>query len=523
MKNYFLSYMLCCCTLCSFAQHVEEKPDALDLLQGLEYRVEAQGSFASGKTPLWLNANKHGLSSLEETNGYLRASAIRPMSTDTLRRWGVGYGLDVAVPFHYTSDVVVQQAFAEVKWLHGALTVGSKEYPMEMKNQTLSSGGQTLGINARPVPQVRIAFHDYAPVPLTKGWVHLKGHLAFGMMTDENWQHDFTQKRHDYTDNLLYHSKAGFIKIGKEDCYYPLSVEMGLEMATIFGGTSYQLDADGTMREIRSKRGFLSFWHAFKPDGGEVEESLYTNAEGDLLGSWMARVNYDADTWRLSLYADKFFEDHSSMFQLDFDGKGEGEEWQVSKKRRYLLYDFKDMLLGAELTFKYSSKIRHLLFEYIYTKYQSGPIYHDHTPNLSDHIGGNDNYYNHYIFSGWQHWGQVMGNPLYRSPLYNDDGTLKIQDNRFRAMHFGMDGMLRDVDYRLLATFQDGVGTYELPYTKKRTNVSVLAECAYQIPHGILNGWQIKGGYGMDLGSLLGHNYGAQLTITKRGLFKNKK
>ena len=116
-----------------------------------------------------------------------------------------------------------------------------------------------------------------------------------------------------------------------------------------------------------------------------------------------------------------------------------------------------------------------------------------------------------------------MGNPLYRSPLYNDDGTLKIQDNRFRAMHFGMDGTLRNVDYRLLATLQDGVGTYEHPYTKKRTNMSVLAECAYQIPHGTLKGWQIKGGYGMDLGSLLGHNYGAQLTVTKRGLFKNKK
>ena len=33
-----------------------------------EYSAETQGSFSHGKTPLWLNANKYGLSSLDETN-----------------------------------------------------------------------------------------------------------------------------------------------------------------------------------------------------------------------------------------------------------------------------------------------------------------------------------------------------------------------------------------------------------------------------------------------------------------------
>ena len=51
--------------------------------------------------------------------------------------------------------------------------------------------------------------------------------------------------------------------------------------------------------------------------------------------------------------------------------------------------------------------------EYLYTKYQSGPIYHDHTRLLSEHVCGLDNYYNHNLFTGWQHWGQAMGHPLY--------------------------------------------------------------------------------------------------------------
>ena len=92
-----------------------------DLGKGIEYGVEMQGSFSNGKTPLWLNANKHGLSSLEKNNGYLRGSLVRPLSVDSARRWAVGYGVDVAIPVNYTSDVVVQQAYVEARWLYGVL------------------------------------------------------------------------------------------------------------------------------------------------------------------------------------------------------------------------------------------------------------------------------------------------------------------------------------------------------------------------------------------------------------------
>lgn len=41
-----------------------------------------------------------------------------------------------------------------------------------------------------------------------------------------------------------------------------------------------------------------------------------------MLGSWVARLNYDGDWSSFSLYADKFFEDHSAMFLMDYDGYG---------------------------------------------------------------------------------------------------------------------------------------------------------------------------------------------------------
>lgn len=483
----------------------------------LNYRLELQATASNRQTPLWLNANRYGLSSLDKGNGYLRASLIRPLTTDSARRWGLGYGVDVAVAQGFSSRMVVQQAFAEVRWLHGVLTVGSKQQPMELKNQALSSGSQLLGINARPIPQVRLALPDYWVLPFGGGWLQLKGHIAYGRMTDDDFQMRFTGKKSRYTDDVLFHSKAGYLRIGNEERFAPLSLELGLEMAATFGGRSYQPQSDGTTKVVHGRTGWKSYLKALIPGGADIGETTYQNAEGNQLGSWLARANYDADRWRFSIYADKFFEDHSAMFQLDYDGYGTGGEWMTKKKRRYLLYDFKDWMLGAELNLKYGRYLTAIVLEYLYTKYQSGPIYHDHTQTIGDHIGGLDNYYNHYIYSGWQHWGQVMGNPLYRSPIYNADGVMEVKNNRFEAWHLGVSGQPTEaLKYRLLATYQTGWGSYSDPYDKKHHNVSLLLEADYGFKHG----WGLRGGCGMDFGAILGRSYGFQLTISKKGVLK---
>lgn len=519
MKRIDTILLLCCLfALAARAQQDFNQKEKQDLLSGLEYKVEAQLSVADGKTPLWLNANKYGLSSLEKTNGYLRGSLTRRLSEDSLRRWGIGYGLDVAVPIHYTSKLIVQQAYGELRWLHGVLTVGAKEFPMELKNNQLSSGSQTLGINARPIPQVRLALPDYWVLPFGNAWLRLKGHIAYGIETDDNWQKDFTGGAKKHTEKARFHTKAGYLMIGNPERFFPLSVELGLEMGAQFGGTSYVPAGEETI-VYQGNNGLKGMWRAFLPGGADVPEvgTAYQNAEGNQLGSWMMRVNYDDDTWRLGFYAEKYFEDHSSMLMLDYDGYGTGEEWNVRKKRRYFVYDIKDLLLGFEFNKKYGTWLRDIVFEYLYTKYQSGPVYHDHTPSMSSHISGRDNFYNHYIYTGWQHWGQALGNPLYHSPIYNEDGTIEFKNNRFWAFHLGVSGSPTEkLSYRLMATYQKGFGTYTMPYRKPHSNVSTMLEVNYRLPKG----WSLKGAYGMDMGGLLGHNYGAQLTVAKKGVFK---
>lgn len=521
MKKYCVLFLVSVVSLWAHGQawtdfHEKSKEHPLE---GLSYRVEMQTSASKNNTPLWLNANKYGLSSLDEVNGYLRASLSRSLSEDSTRRWAIGYGLDVVAPINYTSNVVVQQAYAEVRWLHGTLIVGSKQQPMEMKNNTLSSGSQTFGINSRPIPQVRLALADWWTLPFGRGWLHLKGHIAYGIMTDDSWQHDVTQRRTKYVDHALFHSKAGYLKIGNDAAFFPLSLEAGLEMGALFSGTSYRPDGKGGMIVAKGKRGLKAFLQALVPGGADPGEETYKNVSGDMLGSWVVRVNYDAERWRFSVYGDKFFEDHSAMFLLDYDGYGQGEAYAEKKDRKYFVYDLKDMMLGMEFNLKYGTWLRNIVFEYLYTKYQSGPLYHDHTPSISDHVGGLDNYYNHSIYTGWQHWGQVIGNPLYRSPIYNTDGVINVKNSRFTAFHLGVDGQPTErLGYRVLASWQDGLGTYEKPYTRKHHNVSFMAEATYALPRQ----WTVRGAYGMDFGHILGHNAGFQLTVAKSGLLGRK-
>ena len=495
----------------------ERRP--LSLTDSLHYKVEMQATLSSGDhTPLWLNANRYGLSSLEKTNGYLRAAVERPLSASDGQKWALGYGLDIAGAYHFTSKAIVQQAYVEGRWLKGVLTIGAKQQPMELKNQELSSGSQTLGINARPIPQVRVALADYWTIPYTRGWLSIKGHIAYGMQTDDRWQKEFTNEQSRYTEHSLYHSEAGYLKIGKEDGWYPVSLELGLEMACQFGGTAYMVD-DNTS-QVKSAHNLKSFWHAFMPLGTDVTDGTYTNAEGNHLGSWLMRLNFDYDNWYLGIYADKFFEDNSSMLHVSFNGYGEGDEWNVKKEKRYFVHSFKDWLLGAELKLKRATWLNNIVAEFLYTKYQGGPVYHDKSPIINEHICGRDNFYNHHLQTGWQHWGQVMGNPLYRSPLYNEDGTIRVLNNRFVAWHVGLAGNPLDrLHYRFLATWQRGWGTYDNLFRDPETSVSIMGEACYQFPKG----WQLKGAMGFDSGKIYGKNFGCQLTIAKTGLLNKKR
>lgn len=482
------------------------------MTDGIKMQYEMQVSASNNQTSLWLNANKYGLSSLDKSNGYVRVALQRDIANDDKNAWGVGYGFDLALPYNYSTAIAIQQLFAELRYKAFTFSVGSKYRQMEMKNQRLSSGSQAFGINARPVPQLRVAVEDYWSLPYTHKWISVKGHFSYGYMTDGKWQKDFTNQQSKWTEGALYHSKAGYLRIGKES--RPMSFELGLEMASVFGGTVNWYNDDKKLEVLEADQSVSAFWHAFIPGGNDFheEEIGYKNVEGNQLGSWVARLNYKHRDFDIALYADHFFEDHSALYHLGYYGYGKDGDWQKRNHKLYL-YPLKDGMIGIELTLKKQEYLKGVVVEFMNTRYQSGPIYHDHNATITDQIGGQDNYYNHTFYPGWQYYGQVIGNPLYLSPVNNEDGSLLIKDNRFFALHFGAEGNVSSsLSYRVLASWQKGFGTYHNPYKKPKENTSILAEMNYDFSSR-MKGLSISAAYGFDKGQILGNNNGFQLTV----------
>ena len=205
----------------------------------LGYRVEADVNVSAGEyAPMWMTSNRYGLASERPNSGWLRAGVTydQPLK----RNWRVGAGLDLAGTLNNgavpdRARFVVQQAYADVSWKMLTLSIGSKErgnFPLD-KDERLSSGMMVEGMNARPVPQVRGEIREYLPLGFTGNWLSLKGHIAYGMFTDNGWQEEFAAPGKTVLKNVLYHSKSLMLRLGNRE-KLPVEFEFGLLTAAQF-------------------------------------------------------------------------------------------------------------------------------------------------------------------------------------------------------------------------------------------------------------------------------------------------
>lgn len=473
-------------------------PASAQFSKGLNYKVEAASVFSGGEyAPFWLTANRNGLSSVENNNGYLRAGIFRPMEKE--KKFSYALGLDLAVAYNFTSTFVVQQAYADLKYSFLELSIGSKERNPELKNPLLTSGGMTFSNNARPIPQVRISIPEYIDVPGTKGFFAVKAHLAYGMFTDDRWQKNFAAPGSKHTEHVLFHSKALFARIGNEE-KFPLVFEGGLEMAAQFGGNAFNSSPGVPFLDMPN--GIVDFFKVLIPSGGSenTPKGEQVNVYGNHVGSWNFSLSYKFPGWKIRGYYDHFFEDHSQMF---------GQ------------YGWKDCLAGMELTLPKNPFVHTLVYEYIGTKDQSGAVFHDKTEAFPDQISAVDDYYNHYIYTGWQHWGMSIGNPLLISPIYNKDGLITFRSNRMKAHYIGLYGTPSDEwSYRVNLSHARHWGTYFDPLDEVEKVFSMSAEVNYRPKR--LKGWEFSVTGAFDRGKMIGNNQGGMIRICKTGLLSKK-
>ena len=257
-----------------------------------------------------------------------------------------------------------------------------------------------------------------------------------------------------------------------------------------------------------------NFFYALVGSGGNdaTDGAGYENNAGNTLGSWRASLEYrPTDAWAIRAYYDHFFDDHSAAFDE---------------------YGWLDGQYGLELRLPPNRFVSNLVFEHQRTDYQSGPIYHDKTAQVNEQISGIDNYYNHNLYPGWQHYGMALGNALFASPLYERTQSLAFVANRFRANHIGLSGQpLPQLSYRLLYTHLRSWGTYHEPSAEVEHQHSLLAELNYRFltrrerhlgndfhQRSWREGWSVRLALGLDRGTRLGNNFGVQIAIAKTGL-----
>lgn len=469
----------------------------------------SSGQFA----PMWLTANRHGLSSTLPNSIYLQATALRRYSQQ--RGFNYEWGIDLAAASGFTSAAIIHQLYGGVRYNCWQLSVGSREHFAEGRNPLLSTGGMTWSGNARPVPQVRFGIFDYTPISfLLPEWLSVKGFLSYGRLTDGAFQRSFvsTSPYSAYNRGALLHEKSAFLRIGNAHVA-PLSVELGVEMDCMFGGELWYHNAAESPTDYLA---FVSptrpadFLRAFIPmNGGEgTTNSDQHNAEGNHFGSYHAAVDWKGDDWQVRGYYEHYFESRCGMTPWNgtYDSQGVHHNW--------IAYPWFDALYGLELTLPRNPIVSTIVLEYNTTRDQCGSIHHSSTPNVPARIYGQAFYYYNSSYPAWQHWGMTAGYPFMYGPLYNADHAMLITDARIRTFHAGILGQpTSSVGYRLLATYVRTWGSYIDPLPAPAYTFSSLAEATWQPAR--LPGWQGTLGIALDHGTRFSDSLGMQLAIKK--------
>lgn len=461
------------------------------------YQIEAFGSVSTNnQTPFWMVSNKEGLVPIDNNNGYLQVGVINHQSLGKKLQWNTG--LDVVFTTPRYRNVYIQNLYTELayNWLH--LSIGSKNnyglYNNSLTDPLLSSGNLASSLNARPIPEINLFIPDFVTIPLTKGWLHLKGHFAVGRSFDSDYLESFANTKQNYVKNILWHHKSLSFRIKDSQNRFPLAATIGIHHIAQWGGTS-TIPSEG--KQPQSFKDFIRI--VLGKSGGEGSSySASENALGAHYGVYDFGLHFTQENWSASAYYQHIFNDGSGM----------------------LFRNYWDGLKGVQVNFPKIPWLQSIVIEHLGTLHQSGPFHYilfDHE-KYSGPGGGADDYYNNGEYkTGASYFNRSMGSPLLISPEYNTNGKLSFQHNRIRAWHLGASGNISNrMAYRLLFSNIESFGTAYRPTLKKLTSTSFTTDFHYHLH----DSWKFSASIAADIGNLLGDHLGFSISVTKRGLLR---
>ena len=410
-----------------------------------------------GGLPFWAAANRYGL--MPEGNGFLSTvGAYTQYDESKTFQWKWGVSIGESYDFQQqTSRFLPDELYASAKWNVFSLDLGMKHHKSDYlapglrlgDNNSLGSLSTTGGNiiwsgNSRAFPGYTINL-DPVAIPFTGN--HLSIYGAFG---------DYATFDNRWCKGALIHNTKVALKLNFLEHW---EFHFGLDHYAMWGGTCPDGSANVRLTFENYCRMVLGM-HA--GDDGTFSDRM--NVIGDQGGGEFLTLEYSNDDFRFSAKHDIPYSDGSGMgFQNFPDGVNT------------LFFGFADK----------DRWVSDILYEYIYTMYQSGPLHFesfDEDGNSTTPPGscttGMDNYFNNGEYrSGWTYYGRTIGLPLFYPNAPDESGiTLGVRNNRLKAHHIGLAGKLfRKAPYKLMLTYSKNYGTYSEPYT---------GECAAQKPWG---------------------------------------
>lgn len=463
--------------------------------QATSYAAEFSGIVGGGDhAPFWAVSNQYGKMPIDANNAYLQIGLTHHQQLGKDWRWGAGLSLVGVVPRY--RNIYLQEAYAEIGYQALWLSVGSKERYTSPRDRRLSSGDLTFSANARPIPEVNLSIPTFTIIPGTRGWLQVKGDFAIGRSFDENYLENFSRQGQTYNKRILWHHKSLYLRVKDTGKGFPLALTLGIQHWAQWGGTS----TDPSIGE--QPHSLKDFLRVFAGSKGDQQASIsdQENVLGSHSGAYDFQLDYNHPDWELAAYHQHPFNDKSGMiFENGTDGL-----WGIEWRPRHIGW------------------LRAVVFEYLNTRDQSGPMHfiwfdHEKYPGVG---GGNDDYYNNQEYTtGFSYFNRGIGSPLIVSPEYNEDGSLGFRNNRVRDWHVGAEGAISaTLDYRVLFTVMNGWGRHSEPFLEKRDGTASLIGLTYKHPK--LEGWKFEAAASLDTGTLPGENFGIQVKVSKRGVLK---
>jgi hypothetical protein len=400
----------------------------------------------------------------------------------------------------------IQQAYIMAKYRSIFAVAGQSYKSSPIVNGQLSSGDLVWSGNARPPVGLRAGFFDFQDIPFTKGWVQITGEFGYFREFDDKWlENHYNYYNHFITTGSWLHYKSMHFRTNP---HKPFVFTIGAQSACQFGGTADYYEDGQVTRTVKMDADAKAFWRTFiAGSGGNSAGDSFV--EGNHLGTWDIALEYNLkDGKLLRAYTQWLWEDGSGIGKMNgFDGL-----WGLEYRNA----------VGLPL-------IESVVIEYIDFTNQSGPIHW--TPNdrpdtpITSHSSGADDYYNNYIYNGYQSRGLSIGSPFVKSPLYNQDGYMRYRDNVLRGFHVAMKGQLSpEWRYCLKGSYRKAWGTPIIPRAGSVDDFSMMAQVLFNPYRGCFNGpLSFLATVAMDRGSLYGNNWGCLLGITYSGSFNFKK